>query len=115
MLENVTIGYLLLCFCGGLISGIVFCIIGLLKKIIKNNLIVCWCIDTIRSLICCFVFVFIVFKYNFGQFSVFPLVFFVLGIVILQNFVKKLFARVIIWVYNKVTLKRKKISNTKEG
>ena len=92
-------------FCG-IICGVVHNMFCLFKKVTKGNLIVNNFIDIVSCLICGLIFVVFVFKYNFGEFKLFQAVFFVVGIVILQIFIKNSFARLVRLVYNKVNNKR---------
>ncbi|MBR2909577.1 MAG: spore cortex biosynthesis protein YabQ [Clostridia bacterium] len=93
-------------FCG-VVCGIVYNLLSLLKKIAKKNLMVCFFVDIVSCLISGLVFIVFVFKYTFGQILVYEVLFFVFGIVILQIFIKNSFARLIRVVYNKVNNKIK--------
>ena len=101
------LGEMLIFFVLGMICCFIYNTFCLTKKLTKNNLV----INIVADLASCFLsgalFIIFVFKYSYGDFSVFQLIFLALGIAFVQIFIINSFARLIFVVYNKVKLRRK--------
>ena len=82
-------GLVVFVFCG-IICGMIYNILCLFKKVAKNNLLINIFIDMVSCLVCGLVFIVFVFKYSFGEFHSFQVLFFVAGVVILQIFIKNI-------------------------
>ena len=106
--ASVTVGQLLMFLLCGMICGAVYNCLSVLKKVTNNNLVTVIVADLMTCLASGIIFIIFLFKYKNGAFELFEVVFFAVGVVFLQIFIKNLFARPILMVYNKVTSRKKK-------
>lgn len=106
MLAQININMVVVYMFCGIICGAIYSVLGFSKKVVKNNLFIGNIIDIIAVLICGFVFYFFVLKYNLGEVNLFMVLFFVVGLIILQIFIKNSFARLLRVVYNKIKVNK---------
>ena len=112
--TGATLNALVVFVCAGAVSGLFYDIFWVFKAITKHNIMVVNVIDLLCCLVCGLVFIYCIFKYEFGLFAVFEVVGFVFGLVFEQIIIKNLFTSPLKWVYNKVKLRKIKSDFVKE-
>lgn len=109
-----TLAAMLMFLVCGLICGAIYNVLSLVKNIVKNNLV----IEIVADLASCFlsgaIFISFVFKYSYGSFELFQVIFLVVGIAFMQIFVKNSFASLILVVYNKIKSRKKLVKNNSQ-
>ena len=106
--TGATINALIIFVIAGGVSGIIYDVISIFKILTKRNVLVVNVIDLLCCLVSGFIFIYCIFKFEFGLFALFEVIAFVCGLVFEQIIVKNLFTLPIKWVYNKITLCRVK-------
>lgn len=106
--SAITFEVLVIFFAVGIIDGIIYNVVGLTKKLTKNNYIVSFVADFVSCLLGGFLFVLCVFMFEYGYFDAFEIVCFAFGITFEQIFFKNSFAKPFKVVYNKVKSRKKK-------
>lgn len=101
-----TLASLVVFIIAGILSGVVYDIFKIIKTATKNYLLVTIISDIFFCLISTAVFIYCIFKYEFGSFALFEIVVYVIGNIFEQIFIKNLFAKPIKCVYNKIKLRK---------
>lgn len=104
----------LIVFLIGIIMGIIYGIISIIPNLSKN-IIVKIISDLMFSLLTSIIFLFLVLKINLGQFRLFLLIGYIIGITFERLTLGKLFAKGYKCVYNKLIILVKKIAKSKFG
>lgn len=112
--SSVTFGAILIFFAVGIVDGLIYNVIGLVKQFTKNNFIVNFVADLVSCLIGGLIFYLCVYKFEFGLFDAFEIVCFIFGITFEQIFVKNSFAKAKKLVYNKVKSRKESKKTLKE-
>jgi len=90
----------------GLITGIIYDILSIFKFITKRNILVVNVVDLLVCIAGFSIFIYCLFKFEYGEIAFFELVSFAFGIIFEQIFIKNLFASPIKFVYNKITSRK---------
>ena len=112
--SSVTFGAILIFFAVGIVDGLIYNIIGIVKQFTKNNFIVNFVADLVSCLIGGLIFYLCVYKFELGFFDSFEIVCFIFGITFEQIFVKNSFAKAKKLVYNKVKSRKESKKTLKE-
>lgn len=104
--SGATLKALLIFLFAGLISGLFYDVLFIIKFITKHNILVVNVLDFLCVLCSGFLMIYCIFKFEFGDFAIFELISFLFGIVFEQIIVKNLWTSPIKWVYNKINLTR---------
>lgn len=101
LFETLIQGKLLFCFIYfGILCGILLSIKNLLDKTFKNKKLVIILTDLFFVLLSTLIFVYAKIKYNYGEFRIYQVLGFALGIVLQQISLNKLVEKVLIVCYN---------------
>ena len=104
--NSVSLNIFIVFLFAGLIVGFIYNFLGLIKIATKRNFLVENIVDFLCAVMGGFVFIYCVFRFQEGYFSLFEVVGFAIGIVFARIIVKNLFTSLIKWVYNKVKSRR---------
>ena len=85
--SSVTFGAILIFFAVGIVDGLIYNVIGLVKQFTKNNFIVNFVADLVSCLVGGLIFYLCVYKFELGLFDAFEIVCFIFGITFEQIFV----------------------------
>lgn len=100
------IGAMILFVLAGFIAGVIYDVFSIFKLLAKGNLVASIVADIATCLLAGFIFIFCIFRFEFGVFAFFEVLSFVIGATFEQIFVKNLIASPIKWVYNKVKFRK---------
>lgn len=111
-MESVRVFFI--CFGIGVVLGAGVGILNIIKSLFKHNLVVDNILDCLYSIFCCIVDLFTLIEFNFGVLRLYLIVAFLLGMYIERKTLGKVFAKLLTWLYNKiskviVTLRKTKI------
>jgi len=107
-INSVSFEKLIIFIAVGLVLGIIYDSLSVIKLAIKKNILVVNVLDFFYCLICGLIFIYCIFKFNYGDIAIFELVCLLFGIIFEQIIVKNLWTSPLKWVYNKINLKRVK-------
>lgn len=103
----------LICFLIGLGLGLVYGILGFIKLLIKNNIVISNILNFVYAISCGFVVLFTTIQLNYGQFRWFLMAGFLIGIITERKTLGKIFAKFFLWLYNKLSKCQSALKNTK--
>lgn len=103
----------LICLLIGVGLGATYGVLNFIKLLFKNNIIVSNILNLVYGLGCGIVALVTTINLNFGQFRWFVVLGFVLGVVIERKTLGKLFAKIFLWLYNKLSKCLSALKNTK--
>ncbi len=106
--SGATINALVIFVCAGILSGVIYDLLYIFKVVTRHNVLVVNVIDFLCCIVSGFVFIYCIFKFEFGLFALFEVIGFVCGLVFEQIIIKNLFTSPFKWVYNKITLRKVK-------
>ena len=109
--SSVSIGAILIFVAVGIVDGLIYNIIGLVKHFTKNNFIINFVADLCSCLIGGLIFILCVYKFELGLFDAFEIVCFVFGVTFEQIFIKNSVAKPVKLVYNKLKSRKNKKQN----
>lgn len=92
----------------GAAAGLLYDLFSFLKRVSKNNLLVCFALDQAVCLMTLGGFILCVFNFSSGNFAFFEVVCLIFGIVIEQIFIKNVLAISLNAIYNKITYTSKR-------
>ena len=104
--SGATINALWIFVCAGGLTGIIYDLLSIFKPATSHNILVVNVVDFLCCLVGGLIFIYCIFKYEFGLFALFEVIGFGCGVSFEQIIVKNLFTSPFKWVYNKITLRR---------
>lgn len=106
-----TINVCLLFIYAGLFSGLIFYVFSKVQTISKKNLFLKNFLGFFATTLSWLIFMYCIIYKNFGVFNIFQIAFFVVGNLLCQIFIRKMFANPIKWLYNKFKDYKKRKNN----
>lgn len=92
----------LICVGVGICLGAFYGVVNFLKILLKKNIITNNVLSFLYALIFGAVVLIVIIEHNFGQFRLFLLLGFAFGVLIERKTIGKMFAKIYLWLYNKL-------------
>lgn len=103
----------LICVGFGFCLGVLYSALYLFKVLLKNNYVLCNIINFVFAIGYGFLILITMVNFNYGEFRLFLLLGFVIGTILERKTLNKIFAKIINWLYNKLSKAIKSLQKTK--
>ena len=103
----------LICFVFGFGLGVLYSVLQFFKLVVRKNIIISNVFNFLFALFYGFIILMVVINLNFGNFRLFVFIAFLLGTVLQQKTLEKIFAKMNFWLYNKLCKGLNFLKNTR--